>query len=211
MKHFGVVALALAILAAAAVQFAADGAFGKAAAATSLPQTIAKLVGDGPARALGIEPAGSSADALSIGAEVERLDAADDYRGARDLQAALAARLETRHANREVLADALWRLGRLDAEVGYREPPHRRLEWEKALQDYRAALELVPLSVTTLLAAGNQALLVGDRKAAAEYFRRALASDPSSAAAREGLQRLQSGEYPPPFVAPAEWKGPASK
>ncbi|MBV8601610.1 MAG: hypothetical protein JO359_08625 [Candidatus Eremiobacteraeota bacterium] len=181
------------------MQLAGDVKLGGAAARVSFPYAIAHLFG---ARL----PAPPSEDVLSQTAQVERLDAGGDYRGARDAQAALVARLEREGANREVLADALWRLGRLDAEVGYREPARRRPEWRAALDDYNRALELVPLSVTILLAAGNQALLNGDRAAAADYFRRALANDPSSEAARDGLHRALTGDgVPPPFVAPAEW------
>jgi len=201
MKLVAALALGGAVLAAAAIQFAGDSALGGAAHVASLPHAIANLAGSGPARG------GPVGDALTVGAEVDRLDTAGDYAQARAMQRALVTRLQSQGANREVLADGLWRLGRLDAEVGYREPSRRRVEWTAALDDYRRALDLVPLSVTILLAAGNQALLNGDRAGAAEYFRRALASDPASVAAREGLQHAETGEgIPPPFVAPAEWK-----
>lgn len=207
MKLVVVLALGVAVIAAAAVQFAADGALGSAAQPATLPRALANLIGPGPARALGIAPARPAGDALAVGAEVDRLDAAGEYARARAMQRALITRLQSQGTNREVLADGLWRLGKLDAEVGYREPALRRAQWREALQDYRLALDLVPLSVTILLAAGNQALLNGDRPTAAEYFRRALANDPGSAAAREGLQHAQTGQgIPPPFVAPAEWK-----
>lgn len=207
MKPLVALALGIAVVAAAVIQFASDGALGGAAQPGSIPHAVANAAGAGPARALGIAPAGPIGDALAVGAEVDRLDAAGDYARARALQRTLITRLIAEGTNREVLADGLWRLGKLDAEAGYREPARRRADWRAALQDYRQALDLVPLSVTILLAAGNQALLNGDRNAAIEYFRRALANDPSSVAAREGLQRAESGEgVPPPFVAPAEWR-----
>jgi tetratricopeptide (TPR) repeat protein len=191
----------------ATIQFADDGAAGVAAATTSIPHLIAATVGGGLARTLGIAAPGLADDVGAVRLQVERLDAAGDYRSARRLQRSFVARLRAEGANREVLADALWRLGQLDAEAGYREPAHRRVEWERALEDDRSALELIPLSVTVLLAAGNQALSNGDRVAASDYFRRALASDPASEAARRGLHRALTGEgVPPPFVAPAEWK-----
>ena len=190
----------LLLVVLAAVQLAGVLALGGAGAPFSLPRALARIAGM-PL------PAAPRGDVLAASAEVDRLDARGDYRRARDVQAQLVARLQREGANREVLADALWRLGRLEAEVGYREPQRRRDTWRVALDDYRRALELVPLSVTILLAAGNQALLNGDRAAAADYFRRALANDPSSEAARDGLRRAETGEgVPPPFVAPAEWE-----
>jgi tetratricopeptide (TPR) repeat protein len=196
-----------AACAAGTIQFAADGAYGGAAVHDSLPYAIVARVGAGPARALGIAPHGLSGDATAVSAGVDRLDARGDDRDALEMQRGLVAHLQAEGANPEVLAESLWRLGQLDAEVGYREPARRRSQWRQALDDYERALDLIPLSETTLLAAGNQALLNGERSQAVEFFRRALASDPSSAAARDGLHRAQTGEnVPPPFVAPAEWR-----
>ncbi|MBV8151331.1 MAG: hypothetical protein JO101_00965 [Candidatus Eremiobacteraeota bacterium] len=212
-------AILLGAIALGAIEIVSDAATGGVASRVSFPAWLAANLGAAPAQAL-IERftgAGSTArdvlegrlalargdeatasrllvaagDAVATRALVDRIDAAGDYARARDTQRALVLQLEGAGGNRTVRADALWRLGQLDAEVGYREPPHRALEWRRALDDYRRALELVPLSVTILLAAGNQALLLGDRHAAIEYFERALASDPASIAAREGLQRAR--------------------
>jgi tetratricopeptide (TPR) repeat protein len=193
-------------LVAGAVQFVDDAALGDGAGTLSLPRALARAVGPGPAHALGFVQPRDAHDALAERNEIDRIDAQGDYARARSLATALVARLRRERANREVLADALWRLGQLDAEAGYREPPHRRIEWRKALRDYQDALDLVPLSERTLLAAAYQAALIGEYDLAATYFRRAIASDPSSVEAREGLQRLEKRDIPPPFVAPAEWK-----
>ena len=199
----------------ATVQLLADGAAGDLASPASIPRGIAVGLGQGPALAASARLLDGTTREVALGrlalargdeatatrllvdagdevatrASVDRIDAQGDYSRARALEGALVDRLERRGGNRTVRADALWRLGQLDAEVGYREPSHRRAQWYRALDDYRQALELEPLSVTTLLAAGNQALLLGERDAGAGYFRRALASDPSSLAARDGLAR----------------------
>jgi len=200
-------AAGLVLLAAAAMQLVADGATGQAGGRFSVPRLIARAIGPQPAHALGLFPPNSTADVLTVRAHVDALDKAGDYRGALALDRSLVARLEGDRLDQVALADALWRLGQLDAEVGYVEPPKRRAQWRAALADYERALQLEPLSETMLLAAANQALLNGDRDASLQYFQRAIAVDPGSAEAREGLHRAQTGEgEPPPFVAPAEWK-----
>ncbi|MBV8222174.1 MAG: hypothetical protein JO293_02330 [Candidatus Eremiobacteraeota bacterium] len=196
-RAFLLAAACAAAIVAAAIQIVADGALGGVATALSVPHAVAATLGDGPARRIGLAPRAPAGDVLGVSAEVDRLDARGDYRAALALQAGLVVRLRGEGANREVLADALWRRGRLEAELGYREPLRRRVEWERALRTYQDALELVPLSVTILLAAGNQALLDGDRALAATYFERAVENDPSSAAARDGLHKAQTGQGAP--------------
>ena len=197
----------LMVLAAAAMQVIAEGATGQAGGRFSVPRMIARTIGAQPAHALALFPPNSSADVLTVRAQVDALDKAHDYHGALALDRTLVARLEHDRLDQVALADALWRLGQLDAEVGYVEPSKRRAQWRAALGDYERALQLEPLSETMLLAAGNQALLNGDRPSALQYFQRSIEVDPGSAEAREGLHRAQTGEgEPPPFVAPAEWK-----
>jgi tetratricopeptide (TPR) repeat protein len=208
MKTIAAVVLLLAILAAGTLQVIADGATGKAADPVSLPRLIANTLGDRPARALALFPPNSAVDVLTVRAQIDALDKAGDYRGADALDRSLVERLERDSTDHVALTDALWRLGQLDAEIGYVERPSRRVQWQAASKDYDRALQLEPLSETILLAAANQALLNGDRDAAVQYFQRAIAVDPGSADAREGLHRAQTGEgEPPPYVAPAEWKG----
>jgi len=199
--------LAVAAIAAGAMQVIADGATGKAADKVSVPHLIASALGDGPARALALFPPNSAADVLTVRAQIDALDKAGNYRAADALDRTLVARLARDGTDQVALADALWRLGELDAEIGYVERDTRRAQWQAALKDYERALQLEPLSETMLLAAANQALLNGDRATALGYFQRAIAVDPASADAREGLHRAQTGEgEPPPYVAPAEWK-----
>ena len=207
MKTFAAVVFAVLILAAAAMQVIADGATGQAGGRFSVPRVVAKTVGDRPAHALGLFPPNSAADILTVRAQVDALDKAHDYTARSTLDRSLVARLEHDRMDQVALADALWRLGQLDAEVGYVERAKRRAQWQDALKDYERALQLEPLSETMLLAAGNQALLNGDRDSSLQFFQRAIAVDPGSTEAHEGLHRAQTGEgEPPPFVAPAEWK-----
>ncbi len=207
MKTVAAVGFALVVLAAAAMQVIADGATGQAGGRFSVPRVVAKMIGDRPAHALGLFPPNSAADVLTVRAQVDALDKAHDYNGALALDRSLVARLEHDRMDQVALADALWRLGQLDAEVGYVERAKRRAQWQDALKDYERALQLEPLSETMLLAAGNQALLNGDRDSSLQFFQRAIAVDPGSTEAHEGLHRAQTGEgEPPPFVAPAEWK-----
>ncbi|HEY1727955.1 MAG TPA: hypothetical protein VGG22_06265 [Candidatus Baltobacteraceae bacterium] len=208
MKALGAIAFGIAVIAAAAIQVIAEGATGQAGARISVPRLIASTLGDRPARALAFFPQNSVADVLTVRAQIDALDKAGNYRDATALDEQLVERLERDRIDQVALADALWRLGQLDAETGYVEPAHRRIQWQTALKDYDQALQFEPLSETLLLAAGNQALLNGDRNGSIQYFQRAIAVDPGSVNAREGLHRAQTGEgEPPPFVAPAEWKG----
>ncbi|MGH7329259.1 MAG: hypothetical protein ACREJX_13000 [Polyangiaceae bacterium] len=198
--------LSAMLVIAAAVQVLADAATGRAGADPSLPRFLSSTLGSGPAYALGLLRHSSRIDVLDLNAHVNRLDRSGDYRGADELQREIVERLSAGD-DKVLLADALWRLGQLDAEIGYVEKPQRRAQWEEALKDYERALQLEPLSETILLAAANQALLNGDRKDALDYFNRAVAVDPASTAAREGLRRARTGEgEPPPYVAPAEWR-----
>jgi tetratricopeptide (TPR) repeat protein len=207
VKIFAAVALGIVIAAVATMQIVADGATGKAGDRISIPRLVASTLGDRPARALALFPPNSAADVLTVRAQIDSLDKAGDYRGADALDRALIERLTHESTDQVALTDALWRLGQLDAEIGYVEKPTRRAQWQAALNDYERALQLEPLSETILLAAANQALLNGERDVAVQYFQRAIAVDPGSVDAREGLHRAQTGEgEPPPYVAPAEWK-----
>lgn len=194
------------VVIAVTVQVFSDGALGSAASPKSLPRFVAATIGAGPAYELGLLKRSPRTDILDLNARVEQLDKSGDYRGATELQHEIVERLSAGD-DKVLLADALWRLGQLDAEIGYIEKSDRVAQWQRSLKDYQRALQLEPLSETILLAAANQALLNGDRKVALDYFKRAIAVDPASGAAREGLHRAQTGEgEPPPYVAPAEWK-----
>jgi tetratricopeptide (TPR) repeat protein len=72
-----------------------------------------------------------------------------------------------------------------------RDAERRALE-RRALDWYERALTLAPNEETYLLAAGQQALTLGDKAAARGYYLRALEAVPNSADARAGLQRAGS-------------------
>jgi tetratricopeptide (TPR) repeat protein len=116
--------------------------------------------------------------------------------GAEQLEARLAARLGD-SADAGVRARALWRLGQLTqtraAAAPAASPASERLALERrALRLYERALALAPNEETYLLAAGQQALTIGDKPAARGYYLRALDAVPNSADARAGLQQAGS-------------------
>jgi tetratricopeptide (TPR) repeat protein len=92
-------------------------------------------------------------------------------------------------ADAQVRAVAWWRTGQLEQELAVAQ--HDPAAAARSLAAYRAALALAPNEETYLLAAGQQALTLGDRAAAAAYYTRALDAVPDSAAARDGLQRAR--------------------
>jgi len=113
--------------------------------------------------------------------------------GAEQLEARLVAALGD-DADAGVRARAFWRLGQLTqaraAAALTASPMPGRLALERrALGWYDRALALAPNEETYLLAAGEQALTLGDKAAARGYYVRALDAVPNSAEARAGLQR----------------------
>jgi tetratricopeptide (TPR) repeat protein len=119
-----------------------------------------------------------------------RVDAGLPAEAARDERALLAALTGVGRAG--VRARALWRLGQI-SQIEAQAEPARRVELERAsLGLYDAALALAPNEETYLLAAGQQALTLGDRARAASYYARALGAVPDSADARDGLARSRS-------------------
>lgn len=88
-------------------------------------------------------------------------------------------------------ARALWRWGQLTQGIAYTDRTDRGAA-QRALALYERALELAPNEETYLLAAGQQALTIGDKVAAARYYERALEAVPDSADAKTGLQRARS-------------------
>ena len=92
-----------------------------------------------------------------------------------------------------VRAVALWRLGQItQAQSQTLRDAARRIMLERAsLGFYERALMLAPNEETYLLAAGEQALTLGNRAAAAGFYSRALAAVPDSADARAGLIRAR--------------------
>jgi tetratricopeptide (TPR) repeat protein len=102
------------------------------------------------------------------------------------------ARALSGDADAGVRARALWRLGQLTAAQGFADAPQRSVLGRRALTLYERALEIAPNDETYLLAAGEQALELGDTAAAAAFYRRALDAVPNSADARAGLDRAHS-------------------
>jgi tetratricopeptide (TPR) repeat protein len=120
--------------------------------------------------------------------------AAADPRGAQaePLEARLIAGLGDA-ADAGVRARAFWRLGQLTmARAAAAPAAERRALERRALDLYERALALAPNEETYLLAAGQQALTLGDKAAARGYYMRALDAVPNSADARAGLQRAGS-------------------
>lgn len=87
----------------------------------------------------------------------------------------------------EVTGQAWWRLGELQALLGYRDAARRASLWRDAQASYERALASAPNEETYLLAAGYQALANGDRGAAQRRYRRAADVVPDSADAYAGL------------------------
>ena len=133
-------------------------------------------------------------DIATLAQSVQRADPnhIGDVKEAIRRERLIVERLRNDPARLDALAAALWTLGSLDAEQGYREADVRAAAWARALADYQAALELTPLSEQVLLAAGNQALLLDEPRLALTYFRRAVDGDPRSADAFAGLGKAQA-------------------
>jgi tetratricopeptide (TPR) repeat protein len=130
-------------------------------------------------------------------ADVERaqrlIDArvdAGDVAGAAGFEVTLLGELQG-SGQTGVRARVLWRLGQITQEEAVRSGMQRTALERAALTWYDEALALAPNEETYLLAAGEQALTLGDRARAARYYERALAAVPNSADARAGLARAQ--------------------
>lgn len=86
----------------------------------------------------------------------------------------------------EVLGEAWWRLGQLQAAAGYADPSRRNAAWHEAEGSYERALQLAPNEETYLLAAAYQSLANGDLRAAGGFYARAAEVVPNSADAYAG-------------------------
>ncbi len=120
----------------------------------------------------------------------ERVAAGDAVQGAeleRDLTGVLAG-----DARATVRARALWRWGQITQIEATGDPMHRTALQRASLDLYARALALAPNEETYLLAAGEQALTIGDKPLAAQYYARALEVVPASLDARIGLARARS-------------------
>jgi tetratricopeptide (TPR) repeat protein len=131
-----------------------------------------------------VEHAQALVDAIERGGEGTRATALEDR---------MIARLGAGNGHTEVLAVALWRRGQLEERAVTREPEHALADERESLAYYVRALALAPNDETYLLAAGQQALTLGDRAQARSFYERALEVVPTSADARAGLARARDG------------------
>ena len=86
----------------------------------------------------------------------------------------------------EVIGEAWWRLGQLQAAAGYADAARRADDWRDAEISYERALQLAPNEETYLLAAGYQSLANGDLRAAERFYAHAAEVVPNSADAYAG-------------------------
>ena len=135
----------------------------------------------------------AAADEYVKAGDVQRAERLIDALVARDLPRALAyqerlvAGLQTDPNAAEVLGEAWWRLGQLQAGAGYRDPAKRAQYRRDAEASYERALELAPNEETYLLAEAYQTLADGDPQASLRYYRRAADVVPDSLDAWTGL------------------------
>ncbi|MGH7660532.1 MAG: hypothetical protein ACRENA_06410 [Vulcanimicrobiaceae bacterium] len=124
----------------------------------------------------------AAGDFARVSVTVDAMVEAGDVEGALATQRDLVAHLG-RLSDLEALAHAQWRLAQIEALAG---------EHQRALQDYHAALQLVPLSETYLLGAANEALGLGRLDLAARYFGRVVAIDPGSRDGQAGVAKVNA-------------------
>ncbi len=164
---------------------------------------IATLPDDADAadvRAQLAERGGDTAGALALYARagdferaqrlIDAQAAAGNTAAAQALELALVRQLSG-NGEATVRARAWWRLGQITASLASLESAREIALEREALAYYDAALALAPNEETYLLAAGEEALDLGDRVAAARYYARALDAVPDSVDARTGLARAR--------------------
>lgn len=118
----------------------------------------------------------AAGDIFAIGDEIEaqaKLDPRDAY----DLQMQLNRRLEKSGTHPDAVAEGYWRAGVLSSKLGR---PAR------ALEEYRHAVALSPISAKYLISVGFQAYDLRRLNVARSSFARAIAVDPCSADALAG-------------------------
>ena len=124
----------------------------------------------------------AAGDFARVRSAVDAMVDAGDIAPALETQRDLVARLR-RLSDLEALAHSEWRLAQIEAIGG---------EHEKALADYQAALQLVPLSETYLLGAALEAFKLGRYDLAARYYERVVAMDPGSRDGKAGVARVKA-------------------
>lgn len=118
----------------------------------------------------------AAGDVFAIGEEVDEL-AQRDPAAAYRVELSLIRKLEGGSTHPDALAEAYWRLGVLDSNLG---------RPALAMTHYTRAVALSPLSAKYLIAAGFQSYDLHEYVAAQDYFQRAIAVDPRSADAYAG-------------------------
>ncbi len=132
----------------------------------------------------------AAGDLAGLEARVEELAAQRHFAAALALEHEAIARLRTDRLQPDALAEASFRLGRLEERQAYAlavGAPERRLHETRALDAYGFAVKLAPLSQQYLLAFGNQQLNLARIAAAVRTFERARDADPTSADPLLGL------------------------
>jgi tetratricopeptide (TPR) repeat protein len=104
----------------------------------------------------------------------------------------VVASVSGERTERELAADAYWRLGLLENLAA--EQTHDRTHLQRASDAFEYNVALTPLSGRALLSAAYAELSLNDRVHAREHFTAALNADPASASALVGLARVALAE-----------------
>jgi hypothetical protein len=122
---------------------------------------------------------------------IDALAQTDIYR-ALALQERLVERLDESTIPSPGLADAYWRLGILQATLGYvGKRGERAAANAAAIESYAQAVKLAPFSAKYLLALANQQANTGNVRGALITFNRIISLDPHGKEAPEGIRRLE--------------------
>jgi tetratricopeptide (TPR) repeat protein len=128
--------------------------------------------------------------------DVDAVQRAADALGLRDpaaaytLEGLLRVRLSLLQTHPDAVAEAYWHMGELANRVARRQVlgSIAQKEWfHRGFQDFESAVTLAPLSEKYVLAAANQADLLGYRNRATALFAHGVDVDPASADAIAGL------------------------
>lgn len=111
-------------------------------------------------------------------------------------EALFRERLMTLTTHPDAVADAYWLGGEFAAQRSWRtRSANDRALWERrALDAYKMALQLAPLNLRFALSVANQALSMGDLRAAQQAYHQAIDANPGAAdaVAGEGLVALRN-------------------
>lgn len=159
------------------------GALAPSPARSELEGRIAAARGD---RSKAIRYFLAASDLTAIGSEVDRLEASGSYRAAYDLENSLREGLLRTETHPDAVAESYWRSGELAAAIASTSGP--KVRWLRvALAYLTKAHALAPFSEKYLLAAGIQALALGENGLARTFFQQCIDLNPESADAYSGL------------------------